>query len=330
MRFLVATFISALSLCALASSSPAQFPQSPKSRDACRLESDGRATGPGADICENLARRWALLLPAPPSPGVIRIVKREGYGGMGSPGGWILEVPMPEPHPGDSKYRASDGLLRYYADDVIPHEAGHQLFMILFGRSGATVNADQYGSPAPDWIDEAPAVWMESRSHRQGRMKPVLRTKPSLAALVTMAHPNSGFVHDRSPGPDSYNFQRTVIPPCAKCTWLPDSLRKRYRVIDYRADGRGRTDTIVWYSARNPTRHDTIEEREFYPLSYSLLRFIRVRGGTAAVNEIIARYREDPTPRVAVFASLPGLPASVAAFETAWHEFLNRPPPEDR
>ena len=327
MRFLVAIITSALSVSALSLSSPTP-PQQP--REACRIESDGRATGPGADICENLTRRWALLLPTPPSPGVIRIVKREGYGGMNSPGGWVLEVPKPELHPGDAKYRASDGLLRYFAEDIIPHEAGHRLFMSYFGQSSATADANQYGSVAPDWIDEAPAVWMESRSHRQSRMKPVLKTKPSLAALVTMAHPVSRYEHRDAPGPGSFTFERLVTPPCTKCTWLPDSLRRKYRVTEYRTNARGRADTIVWYSDRNPNRDNTLEEREYYPLSYSLLRFIRVRGGATAVSEIIARYREDPTPRVAVLSALPGLPASVSAFEKAWHEFLNNPPPEDK
>ena len=301
--------------------------QSPKPRDDCRIESDGRATGPGADICETIARRWSLLLPTQPSPGVIRIVKREGYGGMDSPGGWVLEVPMPDPHPGDAKYRSSDGLLRYYADGVIPHEAGHRLFTMYFGQRNA-VKPGQYGSPAPDWIDEAPAVWMESQKQRQGRMKAVLRTKPSLAALVTMENPSADFVQRKSP--DAYNFQRIVTPPCTKCTWLPDSLRKKYRITEFRVNAGGRADTVVSYSSRNPSKDDTIEEREFYPLAYSLLRFIRVRGGAGAVRELIARYQEDPTPRVAVFATLPGLPASVDAFEKAWHEFLGNPPPEDK
>ncbi len=104
----------------------------------------------------------------------------------------------------------------------------------------------------------------------------------------------------------------------------------RILVTEFRVNAGGRANTVVSYSVATPPRSDTIEERQFYPLSYSLLRFIRVRGGAGAVRELIARYQEDPTPRVAGSATLPGLPASVDAFEKAWHEFLGNPPPEDR
>ena len=73
-----------------------------------------------------------------------------------------------------------------------------------------------------------------------------------------------------------------------------------------------------------------LEEREFYALSYSLLRFIRLRGGPHALSELIARYRTNPTPRVQALEGLPNLPASAGAFERAWHEFLKAPPAEDQ
>jgi hypothetical protein len=327
MRFPLTIITAAISVLLPACSSSAQTPDY---RDACRVESDGRATGPSADICANVTRRWELLLATHPSPGVIRFVRQENYHSSLTASGWVLETPMPEPHPASPKYRTSDGLLRYFAEDIIPHEAGHQVFLTYVGELTAAATPEHYGSTAPDWIDEAPAVWMESRTLRQHRMRAVLKTKPSLATLVTMTHPGREFVRDNALSTDFHNNQRIVTPPCTKCTWLPDSLRKKYQIVDFGVRERGRPDTIVWYSDRNPNKVDTFEQREFYPLCYSLLRFLRLRGGAAAVHELIARYRENPMPRVGVLTALPGLPASVGALEKAWHEFLANPPPEDR
>jgi hypothetical protein len=297
--------------------------------DVCRIALGGRVTGASSDICEQVVRRWGLLFAAPVAPGVIRVVAAEGYRGAISPDEWVLETPRPAPTRTAAPRRASDGLLVYFADDVIPHEAGHQVFGAYVRELSAAATSEHYGSVAPDWIDEAPAVWMESRTRRERRMLTVRGTTPSLAKLVTMAHPGIEFVRENFLSADFHTTVRTVTPPCSRCTWLPDSLRTKYQIIDVGVDARGRPDTLAWYSDRTPDPTDTLEQREFYPLAYSLLRFIRIRGGAAAVNELVVRYRRNPAPRVEVLAGLPGLPQSIGDLEKAWHAFLRNPPPED-
>ena len=297
-------------------------------RETCRLERSGKATGPSADICERLGARWTELAGTQPNPGAIELVDRLGYHAIQSGDSWTLLSPLPDRKLDASAYRKRDGLLRYYADNIIPHEAGHSMFSAYSGvlRSGATPN--QYGTQAPDWLDEGVAVWMESASMREKRMRPIRGTTPSLAALVTMAHPGSEVVRNNALAADFRFTTRTVLPPCAKCTWLADSLRKKFQITDVGLHADGRPDTITWYADSRPTKSETFEEREFYPLSYALLRFIRIRGGAGAMRELVTRYQINPKPRVEVLSALPGLPASVAAVEKAWHAFLASLPAE--
>ena len=161
---------------------------------------------------------------------------------------------------------------------------------------------------------------------RDGRLRSVRGSKPSLVTLVTMTHPVD---ESRRVEPRDSNFKRrvrTVTPPCPQCSFLPDSVRGMYRVTDTGVDPQGREQTIVWYSSGNPSRLTTLEQREFYGLTYSLLLFIHTRGGSAAVQELMKRYRADSRPRAEALAGLPGLPPSVQQLEMAWHEFLANPP----
>jgi len=305
--------------------------QTPVERDACRVESGGGVTGASADICEQLARRWLLLFGFPALPGVIRLVDREGNAGAIKPSTWQLESPLPKGASGSSdasRRRKNDGLLTYYANDIIPHEAGHEMFGLYI--RDLNVGSAAYGSAAPDWFDEAPAIWMESQALRARRMRNVQNTTPSLTALVTMTHPNEELVRDDALGTRFRPTTRTVTSPCPKCTWLPDSLRKKYQVIDVGTNARGRPDTVLWYSDHSPNPDGTLEQREFYPLAYSLLRFVRMNGGAIAVRDLTNRYRDNPRAGAQALSGLPGLPSTVEAVEQAWHEFLKHPPPEDR
>jgi hypothetical protein len=295
--------------------------------EACRLERSGKASGPSADICERIGRRWTMLMRTSPIPGAIRLVDRDGYRGIDTDQSWVLESPLPETRSGDSAYRSRDGLLRYYAENIIPHEAGHRVFAVYIGKLRVWATPNQYGTQLPDWLDEAAAVWMESAVMRRKRVAAIRSSTPLLESLVTLEHPNAELVN--SSNGDFRLSTRTVTPPCAKCTWLPDSLRKKYQVMDSGTDAGGRQKTVIWYSDKSPTKTTTFEEREFYPLAYSLLRFIRIRGGVNAVRELISRYQINPRPRVEVLSALPGLPASLPAFEKAWHAFLASMPVED-
>jgi hypothetical protein len=296
--------------------------------DTCRLERSGRATGPSADICAGIGSRWKKLFGTSPVPGSIRLIDRDGYHGIQSGDSWVLESPLPNRSREDSAYRSADGLLRYFAETVIPHEAGHQAFAVFVGSRRVGTSSNQYATQFPDWFDEGVAVWMESPSMREKRVRGVRGRTPSLQKLVTLEHPNSDLVNTDFPG--FRMSTRTVMPPCARCTWLADSLKKKFQIIDSGTDDTGRQKTVIWFTDQAPGKNGVLEEREFYPLAYSLLRFIRLTGGVAAIHELVSRYQTNPTPRLQALSGLPGMPVSVDALEKAWHAFLAAPPREDK
>ena len=315
-----------LMLCAAVIIAPSRLLQQTAGTEACHLDVSGHASGPSADICQRIGDRWTDLVGTRAVPGSIRLVDRDGYHGVQTDTYWTLESPLPQRKRNDASYRKQDGILRYFAEAIIPHEAGHHVFGVYIGsrRWGASTN--QYSTQFPDWLDEGVAVWMESAKIRDGRMKAIRNTTPSLDRLATLEHPNAELVNSSTA--DFRMSTRTVMPPCAKCTFLPDSLRRKYQIIDSGTDRQGKPKTVISYTDRAPTKSETLEEREFYALAYSLLRFIHAHGGPAAVRELISRYQLNPTPRVAVLSGLPGLPASTAAFEKAWHAFLAALPRE--
>lgn len=297
--------------------------------DACKIERNGLTSGPSADICAQIVRRWRVLMGdrAALVPGVVRIV--DGFATRSSWGRleWTLEWPASEgSYAVGAQPKRRDGLIPDDAVNVVPHEAGHHLFSSAFDL---TPIRGLYSTPAPDWFDESPAIWMESRVARTRRMSFVRGSRPSLERVATIPNPSAEFGRRASHGTDFRPRKRVVIPPCDRCTWRPDSLRKKYEVTEIGVNAQGQPDTVVTYTDQDPGR-ETFEQKQFYPLAYSLLRFIRLRGGPAAIRELMSRYHADPRPRLSALAGLPGLPATTAAFEAAWHAFLANPPPEDQ
>lgn len=79
--------------------------------------------------------------------------------------------------------------------DMLRHELGHAQYRAAFWPD-ATPSADAYGTPAPDWLDEASAVLMEGGPGRVSRERhfkeawghssPAIRP---LSEFLTMAHP---------------------------------------------------------------------------------------------------------------------------------------------
>lgn len=80
---------------------------------------------------------------------------------------------------------------------IIQHEAAHQWFGRVFTRGAGQARADgtpEYGSPAPDWLDETVAILAETDSltaQRRAAMAGLIRQNrlPTLAALLAMRHP---------------------------------------------------------------------------------------------------------------------------------------------
>jgi hypothetical protein len=99
---------------------------------------------------------------------------------------------------------------------------------------GRAISTDQrYGSEAPDWLDEAWAMWAPFHEHRQARQSRLAPgITPSLRALVTMPHPVSGHGnrderHDDFDDPViSFTTDRAMrLPPGLGSNALLDAFR---------------------------------------------------------------------------------------------------------
>jgi len=299
--------------------------------ELCTIDEGGVISGEDPWVCDRMVARYATLLSRPPLPGsfaagsqpVIAISAERGRPWrivFDAAAHWDVATPERQ-----RQFRASTGL----------HEAGHGWLDADFdGVAYPDTFRVKYGTPAPDWLDEAWAVWAEGPAVREQRLERVpVDATPSLATLVTMRHPEQVQDDAKPSGQETVvgrkTWTSTTLDPCiGDCDYLPDSLRGKVMTQTITRHENGRVDTTtVWTSrealaAAAEAERRSLEAEYFYPLSYSLLRYIRETGGEAAVRELIARYRADPTPRVEALAGLPGLPASIAALERGWHAFL--------
>ncbi len=305
----------------------------------CVIAEHGAVSGVDPWPCQHLVDRFATLLTQSPRAGAFETGDEAVFTMSRGPAhswrfvfdiGSRWDASTPERQ---REFRANTGL----------HEVGHMWLDPEFeGIAHADTFRTKYGTPAPDWFDEAWAVWAEAVAPRQQRFDQFRSdATPSLATLVTMRHPVQAQNDAKQASPrttaGSTTYETVVIDPCSgNCDYLPDSLRGKVmsRTITRAPDGRVDTTTIwtdrATSAAAQAAAQQSVEAEHFYPLSYSLLRYIRETGGEAAVRELIARYRADTTPRVDALAGLPGLPAGIDALEQGWLAFLAERRPEPR
>jgi hypothetical protein len=299
----------------------------------CEITATGRIDGPRKELCQHLADRYATLIDTLPMAGVVRVSNETLFRSHdGRDSAWGMDWPGSQLYPEGLKASYDSG-----ATETFFHEIGHSWLSPHMSGGRQISIGDRYGTEAPDWLDEAWAMWAPFQVHRQNRARRLEQgITPSLRMLVTMPHPVNG-AGVRKEEPDDVNDpiisrSNSRSTPCPACTWLPDSVRTRYRYESIRLRESGKVDTILQLYDSMPPEMATrsLEEERFYPLSYSLLRYIRETGGTAAVRELIARYRVDPTPRAEALVNLPGMPATIDALEAGWHAFINERRPEPK
>lgn len=79
--------------------------------------------------------------------------------------------------------------------EVLPHEIAHLLLAVQFFRDDRTDPGDGYGTPLPDWLDEAVAIWAEPPESRRRRIEQA-RELPDeyrdLRSILTRPHPAAG------------------------------------------------------------------------------------------------------------------------------------------
>ncbi|HEU0045909.1 hypothetical protein [Sphingomonas sp.] len=155
--------------------------------------------------------------------------------------------------------------------DHIPHELAHLWYGELFWTDVARPPRDRYGSAAPDWLDEAAAILMESdtraATHRNrfsdGRdpdreRAAAIPPEIPLADLMTMPHP----VSDRLPAPGGAPgpIRLTSAPSLfyAEIRVLADYLIERSgdrRIFAAISDGMRQGGSFAEWLARDGARH---------------------------------------------------------------------------
>jgi hypothetical protein len=80
--------------------------------------------------------------------------------------------------------------------EVLPHEIAHVLLAARFFGSGPDVSErGGYGTPFPDWLDEAVAIWVEPAQSRAARLREARalpRARRDLAVIMHAKHPAAG------------------------------------------------------------------------------------------------------------------------------------------
>jgi hypothetical protein len=79
--------------------------------------------------------------------------------------------------------------------EVRPHEISPLLLAVRFFRDAAATPPGEYGTPLPDWLDEAAAIWaepLESRRRRVDQARELPNEYRDLRAILTKAHPATG------------------------------------------------------------------------------------------------------------------------------------------
>ncbi len=329
----ISTPVFAAALAALAACAPSVASDSADA-SLCTISALGEVSGPKRELCQHLVDRFAQLVDTLPMAGTATLFdgalfRSDDRGDTTWGMAWARSELFP---------RGIDSPHDHGIAGTFWHEIGHGWLNPLM-RGGTSISPDyRYGTEAPDWLDEAWAVWAEPANQRTRRLAQVpADARPSLRMLAEMLHPVAGerpAATERSAMVDPVQTsQVTTESPCrGSCDWRPDSLKAKYRVDSISVHVSGRIDTTVSWTDSLPhgTGPRPVEVEFFYPLSYSLLRYIRETGGTAAVRELVRRYRADPAPRAESLERLPGMPPSLAALERGWHEFLTLRIPEPK
>lgn len=174
----------------------------PEAEARCEVETQSGAP-PAADdevrartACQAARTRFAELF-GDPVPEVRIILWEEAHYRMGVLRGeaaifWPSSQAMT---PRTDDRAAAEHHLAAQWREVLPHEISHLLLAVRFFPDRAATPAGGYGTPFPDWLDEAVAIWAEPLESRQRRVEQA-RELPAefrdLRTILTSPHPATG------------------------------------------------------------------------------------------------------------------------------------------
>ena len=271
-------------------------------------------------VCRSVDARFTLLFGEPPPPGTLEFASDPRLEGAIEDGRWRLRAPS------RSELLRVAGLLDY-ADAgefvaeqrgaLLAHELGHAMFMAYVFPDGAPSVPGQYGTPLPDLLEEAVAVWVEPDAARARRRTWALgREAPDLAVLLNGRHPSGGplpLFERRAEVRQTYSCNPACDPAFEAfsdtTTWV---ITRRIE-----ADGRLTYDSVP-ASAMKAAGGPSIG---FYNHALLFVEFLQETGGSGTFGMLVQRMLREPGQRVPQDA-VPGLPADSVRAERAWREWL--------
>jgi hypothetical protein len=179
---------------------------------ACVIEGDA-LTAADADralaACEAARGRFAELLGAAVPRVLVLVEERAGYRTGILEGHAVVLWPSSRAMArqlGDGP--VADAHIAKQWRDVLRHEIAHALTAAHFFPAG-DFESTGYGTPLPDWFEEALAIWAEPAASRESRLAAARRLpdhRLDLHAILTMRHPAAGSraalaVRDGAPPP---------------------------------------------------------------------------------------------------------------------------------
>ena len=226
------------------------------------------------------------------------------------------------------KHKEADRFVQDQWHNTLPHEIAHLLLTAQLFPHGMPSDSTRYGTPLPDWFDEAVAIWSEPDSmvlHRLNELRaiaPRINLRDVLQWEHPTAHPDTaedGFILTR------LRQSILVCAParCANTANLADTLNIYTRV---RQNGKMETDTL---GETSPRVAQTRRLTESYAAAIGLLAYVYAMGGTPAMKELEKRLSanwKDPDALI----GLPGMPGTtIDEVESSWKRWLAtaQPPP---
>jgi hypothetical protein len=110
---------------------------------------------------------------------------------------WPTSLAM-APRGADGEFADSDLIEAHLEEQwstVLPHEIAHLLLAARFFPERPAAPDGGYGTPFPDWLDEAVAIWAEPKENRRRRLEQARELSPTrldLDSILGTPHPASG------------------------------------------------------------------------------------------------------------------------------------------
>lgn len=287
----------------------------------CRVEgnADREDAAHVRAACERAAERFALLFGEEAPAGVVDVSGEVGYFEIHeSEAGWRIASPDSERlarflgGEGD----ALDDALEMQWAVALPHEMGHAM---LNAAAAARRGAGAAPRRLPDWLHEGVAVWMEPPAHRADEIGILRALRPYAPQVDSLLAITLGTPEDR--GEAGSTIIRTFYP-CASeeaCGGRPHWSRIFSVTERTFADGTVQVDTTFHVEAPPPPSPMVAN---FYAYSATLVRYLRDRGGSAAMREVMDRYARAEDPATVTLAGVPGLPATTRGVQSDWEAWL--------